>query len=255
MKTTLITAIIFLVSTQVYADCGGIRTKFWPKGKTIQQNSILMIEGDINEYILNELDDKHPIYLESWNHKVKLIVQETRIGEYYTSQVILYPEEKLIIGQTYQLVSDSLTMYETLLKGWNPKILKYESLEWTVEAGIDKTPPIFQSMPKESNKVLDYYSSSCGEEIHVIFNTTVEDQSECLVKTRVTDKKNNTITTFYLVIKNRKIRVGHGICSGAFYLKSGGEYEVEFSLIDASGNISENITSKIEFNIPKKKIE
>lgn len=248
---TLVSITILIFSTQIYANCSGAPIKFWPKEKTINRNSIIMIEGDMNPYILNELNNNYPIYLNSSNHKVKLLVQEILIGEYYTAQVILRPEEELIIGQTYHLYSDSLSDNDILLKKRNPTTLKMEPVSWMVDwEAIDTIRPAFTSTPTEIKKILDCYSSSCGEEIRVVFNADVEDQSEILVKTTVRDKKKNKTATFYLVRKRDRVAVGHGICYGAFNIKRGGEYEVEFSLIDASGNVSIETTSKIAFSVP-----
>lgn len=49
------------------------------------------------------------------------------------------------------------------------------------------------------------------------------------------------------------LRIGHGMCSGEFDFEDGGEYEISFSLIDASGNRNDTLTKAIKFISPTDK--
>ena len=49
--------------------------------------------------------------------------------------------------------------------------------------------------------------------------------------------------------KNGKIKIGHGMCSGAFKLELNEKYEVRFKAMDSSGNISDSNVN-INFTSP-----
>jgi hypothetical protein len=243
----IIYLIVFLIFSQnVLADCAGTGISFWPTGNEIKQNSIIMIDGYAeSQHIINGLNKKHAIYLKSGKHRVQLNVLEIHKGQYWTTQAILKPSETLNSGQEYELFIDSLPEYETPLRKWNTATEKYEKVKWKVVNGKDIVEPSFISVPKESSKVLEYYG--CGPENYVVFKHKVNDESEYLIKTEVTNLTTNTKSAYYLVSNNDEVYIGHGMCSGAFKLINGQEYEVVFEIIDASGNRSLTTTNKTTF--------
>lgn len=248
MKKIIYLLILYFSSQNLFADCAGTGIDFWPIGNTIKQNSLIMIDGYAeSQRIINGLNKKYSVYLKSKDHEVQLTVIEIQKGEFWITQAILRPSEKLKSGQEYQLFIDSLPEYEEPLRKWNPDKKEYEEVKWTVSSGTDLTKPNFTSIPTESKKVLEYYG--CGPESYVIFNHSVNDSSEFLIKTTVANLSTNETTTYYLTTIENEIYVGHGMCSGAFKLNNGQEYEVTFAILDASGNKG-NPTNKILFKAP-----
>jgi hypothetical protein len=47
------------------------------------------------------------------------------------------------------------------------------------------------------------------------------------------------------------IKIGHGMCLGAFLFENGDDYEISFDLMDASGNTTNWTDDKIEFTKPE----
>ncbi len=123
-------------------------------------------------------------------------------------------------------------------------------MTYTVVAGRDTVKPEFVSAPKVIQKTLVQYG--CGPSIHVVFSNPAKDTSDIIVKTIVTDLKTGNATTYYIVPDGDKIRVGHDMCSGAFAFDSGNDYEVDFSFMDCSGNITSWTGRSIRFTKPKK---
>lgn len=79
----------------------------------------------------------------------------------------------------------------------------------------------------------------------------INDKSETFIKAIVDNKSTNCSTIYYLTGNNGKIKIGHGMCSGAFLFHKGEQFEVSFQLIDQSGN-STLTTEKILFAMPTK---
>lgn len=249
MSKIVYLALLFLVSQNVFADCDGNGIDFWPIGKTIKQNSIIMIDGYAeSQHVIIGLNKQHPVYLKSKSHKVPLTVIEVLSGEFWITQAILRPNQELKVGEEYQLIIDSLPEYEKPVRKWNPSSKEYEQVRWTVVEGIDLQKPQFSSIPIESKKMLEYYG--CGPASYVVFGHKVNDDSEYLIKTEVTNLATNKKTSYYLTTSENEIYVGHGMCSGAFKLVNGQEYEVKFEIIDASGNFGENSKVKLKFTAP-----
>jgi hypothetical protein len=58
-------------------------------------------------------------------------------------------------------------------------------------------------------------------------------------------------TTYYVEPNLEVINVGHGMCSGAFtYDAADEQYEIEFTYMDSSGNLTPWTGQRIKFNKP-----
>ena len=85
----------------------------------------------------------------------------------------------------------------------------------------------------------------------VNFSCKVSEISDYLVKTVVKNVKTGVVRIYYLTTSQDEIKVGHGMCSGAFVLEKDENYEVAFSLIDASGNVNATGEKVVRFKSPK----
>jgi hypothetical protein len=247
----LLTLILGLFCTAtVYADCAGTGLWIFPSGQTIKQNSIFVLDGYAeSQNVILSLNKKHNIYLKSGNKKIKLLVTEICVGQFYLTQAVLKPETELEAGLEYTMYIDSLPEYESFNK-YNRTTQKYEPVTYKVVAGKDTEKPILSGRPKELKKTLVHYG--CGPSIHVVFSKPAKDQSDIIIKTTVKNLETGKETTYYIEPDGDKIKVGHGMCSGAFDFDDSNNYEVDFSFMDASGNLTIWTGERIKFTKPTK---
>lgn len=242
----LIACLLFKLSAN--ADCMSIGLWLLTSESTLNQNSIIIIEGYANsQKIIFGLNKKYPTYLLSGLKKVKLNVREILVVQFELSQAILVPEEKLIVGRFYTMYIDNLPEGE-IFQRFNKLTQKSENINFKVVAKTDTTKPILKSRPKVIKKTLHQYG--CGPEAYVVFDFPIKDSSDVYVKTTVKNMKLGVETVFYIKPSDNKIEIGHGMCSGAFKFDKGKNYEVEFSIIDAYGNITPWSGKRIMFTKP-----
>jgi hypothetical protein len=254
MKQILTIIIGLFCSVTLYADCAGTGLSIFPSGQIIKQNSIFILDGYAeSQNVILGLNKKHSIYLKSGNKKIKLLVTEICFGQFYLTQAVLKPETELEAGLEYTMYIDSLPKYERFNK-YNKSTQKYEPVTYKVVAEKDIEKPNLATKPKELKKTLVYYG--CGPSIHVVFSNPAIDNSDIIVKTTVKDLKTGKETTYYIEPEGDKIKVGHDMCSGAFdFEDNSNNYEVEFSFMDASGNLTAWTGERIKFTKPSDKTD
>ncbi|MBB4807858.1 hypothetical protein HNP38_003174 [Chryseobacterium defluvii] len=250
MKPLLTLIITFFCTATVYADCAGTGLWIFPSRETIKQNSVFILDGYAeSQNVILGLNKKHNIYLKSGSKKIKLLVTEICVGEFYLTQAVLKPETKLEAGLEYTMYIDNLPEYEDFNK-YNAATHKYEPVTYKVTAENDTEKPQIPEKPKELKKTLVHYG--CGPSTHVVFSNPAKDKSDIIVKTTVKNLKTGKETTYYIEPDGKEIRVGHGMCSGAFKFDDNNNYEVEFSFMDASGNLKVWTGERIKFTKPTK---
>lgn len=247
MGRLLIMLLLLFAATDVFSTCswGGIWV--WPESDSINSNGIIVIEGyESSMETVKSIGVSFPAYLQSENHKVLLQRMTYNEGGYRLNQVLLKPTETLQVGETYMIVVEGVE--NSIIGSINPDVSQEKRKKWVVRSLLDTIHPTCATLPVETGKELRYYG--CGLAIYVHFSLAVADVSDCLVKAIVTDKKSKNITTYFLHLKDGSISVGHSMCSGAFDLDIGRRYEVEFQLMDASGNVGAPFGNKIAFTAP-----
>ena len=248
MKTFLIIFISALSIMSLNAKCSYNGLTVFPTGKTLRQNSIIVIDGYLGSYaVIIGLNKKHPVFLVNEKQKVKLNVKEILNGEFGLTQAVLIPDTILTVGLDYTLVIDSLPSYEKLYR-WNSNFSRREPIVYKVVDGLDTTKPVFKKIPQEIKKSI--IELGCGPEIFVVFECNVIDSSECLIKATVKSKKTGKETSYYVEPENGILNIGHGMCSGAFVFDEGDKYEIEFSIMDSSGNFNLWTGNRIKFTKP-----
>jgi hypothetical protein len=245
---TIIIGLFF--TTTASAECASTGLWVFPNGQTIKQNSIFVLDGYAqSQNIILELNKKHNIYLKSENKKIKLLVTEICVGEFNLTQAVLKPETVLEAGLEYTMYIESLPANQRFKK-YNKTTKKYEAVTFKVVTGMDTEKPLLLGKPKELKKTLVYFG--CGPSIHVVFSNRAKDNSEIIIKTTVKNIKTGKETTCYIKPDADKIKVGHGMCTGAFDFDQNNNYEIEFSFMDSSGNISAWTGERIKFTKPTK---
>lgn len=235
MKSFLTLLALLFISSGIKADCASSGLLVIPASSSVCQNPVFMIEGyGTSETIINNLNIKHPVYLQSGTNKIKLLVLEICVGDLYLTQAILKPEKELDAGLIYTLHIDSLPVRESL-REYNSSTRNYTAYTYRTLAKKDIQKPVLKSSPKEIGK--QYLMYGCGPSINVIYSLDINDETTVFVKTSVRNIETGKTTTYYLLTSGGQIRVGQDMCSGAFSLTEGNLFEVTFSFMDASGNI------------------
>ena len=249
MKHIILILILLLCTVEGFSKCGPGRLYFWPTKPIVNQNSIFVIDGHgLSQRIVSELGVTYKAYLKSNKKKIKLNVQELLIGQFGQTQAVLKPQTILSPGQEYELVIENLDDLENQAYRFNDSTGKKEKITWSVSNFNDSKPPTWTSNPKFKNSRYDMYG--CGPAAFANFSFSATDNSEYLIKTSLKNKSTGIETTYYLQPDNNEIAVGHGMCSGAFNFDGGDKFEVKFSLLDASGNLTTSTAEWIEFNRP-----
>lgn len=214
----------------IMARCGsggiGLHTK-----TVLAEKGIIIVEfSDDHQYIATNLNKRHPVYLQSGTTKIMLTVMEVLQGDYRLTQAILRADTTLSESETYLIHIDDIGN-----KAFPPKFLNEKSNNWT-------SGPI--KVVRSNNKFANSYfitearktlvSYGCGPASWVYFNVSGVDSSNLYARTTVKNIKLNTVTNYILPIINGQIRVGHGMCTGAFYFATAGNYEITFTLLNMS---------------------
>lgn len=250
MKNLTLLFLLFYYSSSLQAMCDKHYLHVWPTSKTIKTNPVFMLEGyDLSRNVIAGLNTKYPIYLESGEQRIKLIVKEIIEGELKLKQAILVPENHLVAGLTYTLRIDSVQLWDKPLK-WN-RVTGNANAEWLVESGFDVQKPAWTADPAEGKKTLIHYE--CGPEITVAYSLPLNERFPYLVKATVSTISTGKKTTYYVIPEDSAfVCIGRHMCAGAFALEDGSDFKVSFEIMDASGNFSEVIKGPVAFTKPDK---
>ncbi len=240
MKKLLLTILlVFLIAGQAFAICLGGTINVWPGTNTINQNSIIIVEGYGRSVdVIRKLNEKHKIYLRSGNSTIPLKVVKRYEGQFLVSQAILKPANKLIEGRSYTIHIDSL---EGLVK----EEFERAHFQWTVVKKNDSEIPKWSQSPTYINK--SKISYGCGPASYVDFCVCIQDRSPVVVFSKLKELKTGRIAEYYVIPDTTILSIGHGMCGGEFEFEPGENYEISFSLMDASGNINDTLTKPIPF--------
>lgn len=141
---TLLIAVFSMISA--YADCSIYGFNVFPKGSTINQNSVFMIEGyHYSQSVIKGLNKEYPIYLKSGDKVVRLIVTETYVGSFKLTQAILRPETELEAGLEYTLMIDNLPDHDKLERN-NIESGQYGAVTYKVLTKLDIDKPVVASI-------------------------------------------------------------------------------------------------------------
>jgi len=245
MKRLILLFIILTINFSAKAECTSSGINVWPTQQNISTNSIFVIEGYAqSQELIRQLNKKNKVYLKCSSEIIPIKVLRILEGQYSLTQAILKPEKDLQIGKTYELHIDNLGMFD---------IDEYKVVKWTVNSENEIEKPEWNCEPTLKNK--SFIAFGCGPAMYVDFCGTVKDKSPTLIYAKVIDKNKNTSSEYFLTSENQKISIGHGMCSGEFSFDESTNYEVQFGLMDASGNENLTLTEPIEFSSPTEKDE
>ncbi|MBN9299892.1 MAG: hypothetical protein J0I41_23020 [Filimonas sp.] len=248
MKSIILFVSILLATTTSYAKCASSGIWCLSKSNTLNKNGIIILDFYcFSQDIVSKLNSKYPIYLKSSKEKIPLKVIDTLKGEMQLTQVILKATSILKTNEIYTLQIDNTDGSVPLLNRYNDSTKQWETITFRVSNIIDKNAPILAYPSVEQKKTLHAYG--CGPAKWVYFSITAQDQSEVFVKATVKNKTTLKTTSYILNIENGMVKIGHGMCSGAFHFDNGDNFEITFQLIDQSGNKG-TISKPISFYKP-----
>lgn len=243
MKKLFLTILIITFGTiRMYADCSSSNISVWPRGTKINTNSIFIIQGyGTSQGVIRSLNRKHKVYLKSKNSIVPLEIIKLYEGQYSLTQAILKPKNQLTAGETYTLQISNLEHYEK-------EDYYREDFKWTVNNKNDIDLPYWSAKPKYENRQKINYG--CGPAKFVDFCACINDSSPVVVFAKLTEEKTGKTAEYFITPDSTSLRIGHGMCSGAFEFEDGERYKISFSLMDACGNRNDTLTSEIKFVSP-----
>lgn len=250
---TLASILIVLFShSQLFGACAPGFIATWPKTNTIPKNPIFIVKGYGNlQGLVKKMGQGWKISLVSTTDTVQCFQTEFYKGQIQISQICLKPQRDLLEGHEYRF-------YSPKLKKWlydhrkEASCFRWEEFisEWNVKGNRDEKPPFWLAPPKFKRKLLRHLA--CGPVAYAIFYCLTSDSSSLLVKALVRKKGSKRKDIFLLEPTDNEIFVGTGMCSAAFGLKLGKDFEVEFTLVDASGNETPWKGPPIKFQSPYK---
>lgn len=240
--------LLFCYVTFAKAECISTSITCWPTQTSINKNSLFILSFyGYSQRIIAQLDKEHSIYLQSEDQKIKLKITEINKGDFEITQVVLKPSKPLSGGRIYEIVIQGISFFEKIEK-WNPESNKIEKARWIVTDSIDKVKPRWIEPPVYVSKTMVVFG--CGPAKWVNFKFRCQDKSPILVRATLKSLKTLKVSTYYLEPEGNIIKIGHGMCSGAFHFDDSIEYEVSFTLMDQCGNFSSITTKPFKFSRP-----
>lgn len=240
LTTLFLLLLVTCLHLQGIAKCANSGLSIYPKPGEIYTHQYIILEGyGVSQSIIELLDQHYTVYLKSSKHKIDLQVKEINKGSFRLTQALLLPTSKLHIGETYQFHIEKHTYDSSIEKKFlNELFQSVQGRSWTVKAGTDQTAPVLK---KEIQFVQHQFQMlGCGPLEYYSFDITAKDQSDIWIKIEVEDQLNQTTTYALPLPKDHLLRIGHGMCSGAFGFQKEQDYKVRFQLFDILGNSTQD---------------
>lgn len=219
-----------------------------PDQGLITQNAIFMLqERFFEEAIISKLDTKWSAYLKSGNLEIPMQVLKINTDSDEYTQALLKPTQPLIEGETYTLQiknlthTDSDSAEETVIERFNNK-----NIYWTVHDKSDKEAPNWRKKPVFlGNEIHDYPRI---DNKYVNFFLCLKDTDMFFVQAKLIEIETQEQIEFYTIPHQNYLRIGGFSNEHKFHFKKDKNYQISFSLMDASGNKNDTSTNPIFFN-------
>lgn len=239
MKKGLVTILFIILTFSLYAKCTSQGIWITGENRLVFKNSIIVIEfyeGSLP--IAKGLNKEYPVYLQSGDEKIPLIIKEVLPGGYRITQVVVTAAQQPAIGKKYTLVIRNLKKNDARPEYYNYDTKKNEPYTFSGIAPPAAGQLLFSTAPVEIKKTMASYG--CGPARWIYYRQSNSVPGAYFIKASLTDRTTGITTNFIFVPeKDGTIKVGHGMCSGAFGFTEQHMYEITFSLLDLAGNKSE----------------
>ncbi|OIQ30712.1 MAG: hypothetical protein BM564_00410 [Bacteroidetes bacterium MedPE-SWsnd-G2] len=221
---------------------------FYPSENTITQDGQILIEMYGNQqHIISKLIHAE-VYLEASNsNRIELYLVESNKGEFRLSQALFCPNTPLVVGEHYTFKyipsgSKKPITFNRYLK--NSKTNTALSWEVIPDNNNEEVNLDFKFQSKE----VQYYG--CGPSMYL--NFTIENDKMVLYKVKLTNNSNKRSSEYILRAHEGILKIGHGMCSGAFNFLPQTTYTAAISILDSQGLPSERVFN-YSFDSPRTK--
>jgi hypothetical protein len=235
MKKIILLILLFVGISFSYADCAMNGMEFFPKQKEISLSPMFIIQGYSMSQKTVENFKNRKVYVESENGDLtELILVEILKSEKYLTQAIFKVSKELLPNLIYYIkYSDENENEKREMLQYNKDKNKHEKVFW--KTSDLKSIDLLNSNLKIIFEKTDTIFYGCGPEANAIFKIVNKVNSEIWYKTELIEIETNKKTIFYITENNNKLKVGHGMCSGAFIFKQKGKYKVRFTPMNIDG--------------------
>lgn len=244
----LLLLLLFLSSVQfVNADCSSFGMTFYPLEENINRDSMFIIEGYFYGIQTVESFRIRKVYLQSESGAlIELKLQEILYSQMHLAQAIFKPSKTLQPNTKYTIKYEEQTQNETsAMLVRNGKERKQKSWMTTT---VKHSKPFSTTVSATYNtSIVDYYG--CGPAPFAIFDVKNDPSKQTWYKAELLELATNTTYTYYIRSNESKLRVGHGMCSGAFSFARKGTYKVRFTPVNSDGKLAKT-TNWIAFKSP-----
>lgn len=217
----LVCAVLLCLSTAAYADCAASAMDYWPPdGKVIAPSGLLYVEG-------YGMDQKGVAaitggFLKSDAEQVPLVQVAKHTGALSLTQVVFRAARSLKTGATYTLwLTDGS-------KTWAPKYHGAPTIRWTV---AEAPTPAWAGVPVATTR--SFEPLGCGPSSHQEVSMPLTAHTGLL---EVSVEGGKRTQRYILPVPTKGgLRIGHGMCSGAFKVWGEGALIARLALIGADG--------------------
>lgn len=228
--------LLVLLFSPAYADvikCAASAIRLYPEQQEISVKSRFIIEGYMmGQKKVREFEHRK-VYLESVEgERTELELIEIIEGQMFLSQALFKAIQPLKPNTEYVLTYQNMTEEEEREQFfWNHLTGERERKNWTTVSKTASLDPAMEINLKETRTEW----LGCGPAANAIFTTSPESAVEIWYRTEFLDVKTGKLSYFYLTEWRSELRVGHGMCSGAFIYRKEGAYKVRFTPVSPAG--------------------
>lgn len=250
MRSFFCLLFFFLLVGPVFGKCASEALWVYPSKKEVPENARFIVNAyGKAKTLVDSLERSYSVFLETEGHRVDLKVVERNRGN-GMDQALLVPEDLLKPGKEYRLrIPDLGDREEPLLRSYDGEAEEHVWSSWRVVEGKDEEPPDRVQRPELLER--SYQMLGCGPEAYAVFKMEAADRSGVWVKVEMKEAKTGTVDRYILPLKEKKLKVGHNMCSGAFSYASEGKYGARFKLMDHCGNELGEWTRWISYRSPE----
>ncbi len=241
-------AAVFIAPSIAEAKCMAGNFTAWPPPDThLTSRPMLLLEGFGNEQApIAGLAEGGAARLVAKGHRVDLVVDAIHQGDFGLTQAVVRPAEPLKPGTRYTLDlrgADGQPARTTMWHQGEPTPVR-----WTTAAADHKpAAPAWSGTPVVTGQ--SYRRLGCGPSSHIAVKLPAAGDAPLAVQVDLKPLDDDEqARTYVLPLDGETLRIGHGMCSGAFRLTGAdARYRAELTLRDAAGNVVGE-TQTLEFD-------
>lgn len=264
----LLTACALFLGTTAHAECTGGDLSVLPApGVGMPTNFRILLDGyGFDADLIENIERRHPVLVQEPEtvepridgvlrqaidrvqaflasqasqvpETVQLRVAEKHRGAMGRVQAVLAPVRTLRPRSRYVLWIDDGPGRRPVIAGSEDE--KEIRAAWRTGDGPDESAPVWSARPRGVGG--HNIGFACGSEIAATVSSWVQDGEPAralLVLADVWPAGSERHETYLLKIRDHRVAIGHGMCSGAFKLEPGSAYNARLTAIDVAGNAS-----------------